>query len=212
MPSDDILDTNYINPNLVPTLPGIGKPYNIQHNIHVQVDDYGLVGLPLEWQKILQASGVIQSSTIPLTSTSTISDQDQETSSLLQLLQQNQDHQHFYAASTNDAPLFTDTLLQQLQHRPLPIIDIVDHESGDLYDDHYDDTSNNTSPITHETCKLLIITTLIIVSRSHHSLFSFLLPTHLSLLLLFLLTYTHSQPPTLLFIKPLMCNLLTLII
>jgi hypothetical protein len=201
LPSDDILDTNYINPNLVPTLPGIGKPYNIQHNIHVQVDDYGLVGLPLEWQKILQASGVIQSSTIPLppTSTSTISDQDQdqEMSSLLQLLQQNQDHQHFYAANTNDAPLFTDTLLQQLQHRPLPVIDIIDHEGGDLYDDHYDDTSNNTSPITHETCKLLIITTLIIVSRSHHSLVSFLQPTHLSLLLLFLLlflpTYTHNR-------------------
>ncbi|SAM07260.1 hypothetical protein [Absidia glauca] len=160
LPSDDILDTNYINPNLVPTLPGISKPYNIQHNIHVQVDDYGLVGLPLEWQKILQASGVIQSSTIPLphppTSTSTISDQDdhdqETTSSLLQLLQQNQDHQHFYAAHTNDAPLFTDTLLQQLQHRPLPVIDIIDHENHDLYDDHYDDTSNNTSPITHETC------------------------------------------------------------
>lgn len=38
----------------------IGKPYNVQHNIHVQVDTTGsgLIGLPLEWQHILEASGV----------------------------------------------------------------------------------------------------------------------------------------------------------
>ncbi|KAI8337633.1 kinase-like domain-containing protein [Chlamydoabsidia padenii] len=146
LPSDDVLNTNYINPNLVPTLPGIGKPYNIQHNVHVQVDDYGLVGLPSEWQKILQASGVIQSSTIPLppppSFTPAVS--DQEGSSILELLLQEQDHQRMYA-TTNDTGIFTDTLLRQLQHRPLPSIDIDD--------DHYDDiTSNNTSPITHETC------------------------------------------------------------
>lgn len=38
----------------------IGKPYNVQHNVHVQVDTTGsgLIGLPLEWQHILEASGV----------------------------------------------------------------------------------------------------------------------------------------------------------
>ncbi|KAI8147570.1 kinase-like domain-containing protein [Fennellomyces sp. T-0311] len=79
LPSDDILDTNYITPHLVPqpvdarpairhhqqrTLKKspsvIGKPYNIQHNVHVQVDTagHGLIGLPVEWQRILAASGV----------------------------------------------------------------------------------------------------------------------------------------------------------
>ncbi|KAI7886772.1 kinase-like protein [Lichtheimia hyalospora FSU 10163] len=76
LPSDDILDTNYINPNLVPQpmdtrrkqsiasdsdSPSIiGKPYNVQHNVHVQVDTTGsgLIGLPMEWQHILEASGV----------------------------------------------------------------------------------------------------------------------------------------------------------
>ncbi|KAI8073107.1 kinase-like domain-containing protein [Gongronella butleri] len=51
LPGDDLLDTNYINPNLVPSLPaGIGKPYNFEHNVHVEVSDYGYVGLPDEWQ------------------------------------------------------------------------------------------------------------------------------------------------------------------
>ena len=38
----------------------IGKPYNVQHNVHVQVDTTGsgLIGLPMEWQHILEASGV----------------------------------------------------------------------------------------------------------------------------------------------------------
>ena len=38
----------------------IGKPYNIQHNVHVQVDTagQGFIGLPDEWQRILAASGV----------------------------------------------------------------------------------------------------------------------------------------------------------
>ncbi|KAI7900090.1 kinase-like domain-containing protein [Cokeromyces recurvatus] len=94
LPSDDILDTHYVTPHLVPSpvkpecksipLPLkqclrneqgmspyfcdsdasqktptlIGKPYNVQHNIHVQVGKYGFKGLPLEWQKILLASGV----------------------------------------------------------------------------------------------------------------------------------------------------------
>jgi hypothetical protein len=36
----------------------IGKPYNVQHNVHVQVGKYGFKGLPVKWQKILLASGV----------------------------------------------------------------------------------------------------------------------------------------------------------
>lgn len=40
----------------VPTL--IGKPYNIQHNVHVEVGQYGYKGLPEKWQMILLASGV----------------------------------------------------------------------------------------------------------------------------------------------------------
>ncbi|ORY98025.1 kinase-like domain-containing protein [Syncephalastrum racemosum] len=73
LPSDDILDTNYINPNLVPppvssksapilrkSASVIGKPYNVHHNIHVQVDTAGagFIGLPPEWKHILSASGV----------------------------------------------------------------------------------------------------------------------------------------------------------
>ncbi|KAI9364709.1 kinase-like domain-containing protein [Pilaira anomala] len=72
LPSDDVMDTHYVTPHLVPspvkperdpstlqkspTL--IGKPYNVQHNIHVQVGKYGFKGLPIKWQKILLASGV----------------------------------------------------------------------------------------------------------------------------------------------------------
>ncbi|CDH52331.1 serine threonine kinase [Lichtheimia corymbifera JMRC:FSU:9682] len=79
LPSDDILDTSFINPNLVPqkneapkrmgklakplkrTASTIGKPFNIQHHIHVQVDASGsqrFVGLPKEWERILEASGI----------------------------------------------------------------------------------------------------------------------------------------------------------
>ncbi|KAI9316365.1 kinase-like domain-containing protein [Dichotomocladium elegans] len=75
LPSDDILDTNYINPNLVPhsidarqkpqlalkkSTPVIGMPFNIKHHVHVQVDTAGsgLIGLPREWRNILAASGV----------------------------------------------------------------------------------------------------------------------------------------------------------
>lgn len=36
----------------------IGKPFNVQHNVHVQVGKYGFKGLPVKWQKILLASGV----------------------------------------------------------------------------------------------------------------------------------------------------------
>ncbi|KAI8336502.1 kinase-like domain-containing protein [Blakeslea trispora] len=72
LPSDDVMDTHYVTPHLVPspikperdpntlnTAPTmIGKPYNVQHNVHVQVDQYGFKGLPLKWQKILIASGI----------------------------------------------------------------------------------------------------------------------------------------------------------
>ncbi|KAI8984038.1 kinase-like domain-containing protein, partial [Mycotypha africana] len=89
LPSDDVLDTHYITPHLVPspvkpernvksttntnnntsthhntcnntsTAPTlIGKPFNVQHNVHVQVGKYGFKGLPLQWQQILIASGV----------------------------------------------------------------------------------------------------------------------------------------------------------
>lgn len=66
-PSDDILDTKYIHPSLVPvselddmstststttTDGGIGQPFNIKHHIHVEVDQDGVgyKGLPKEWQ------------------------------------------------------------------------------------------------------------------------------------------------------------------
>ncbi|KAG1011702.1 hypothetical protein G6F27_003511 [Rhizopus arrhizus] len=85
LPSDDVLDTHYVAPHLVPSpikhekdkktptsphsLPKaflcdskpvmlVGKPYNIQHNVHVEVGQYGYKGLPEKWQKILLASGV----------------------------------------------------------------------------------------------------------------------------------------------------------
>ncbi|KAG1454119.1 hypothetical protein G6F56_007400 [Rhizopus delemar] len=88
LPSDDVLNTHYVAPHLVPSpikheplkkVPSspdsplkaqpldrlcnatcglIGKPYNIQHKVHVQVGQYGYQGLPEKWQKILLASGV----------------------------------------------------------------------------------------------------------------------------------------------------------
>ncbi|KAG1161794.1 hypothetical protein G6F37_002758 [Rhizopus arrhizus] len=94
LPSDDVLDTNYVAPHLVPSpiksecstgskgkkfstttpvisLPKsrrseqnnestmlIGKPYNVQHHVHVEVGKYGYKGLPEKWQRILIASGV----------------------------------------------------------------------------------------------------------------------------------------------------------
>ncbi|KAI8077284.1 kinase-like domain-containing protein [Gilbertella persicaria] len=72
LPSDDVMDTHYVTPHLVPspikperdpstlqrTPTMIGKPFNVQHNVHVQVDQYGFKGLPVKWQKILIASGI----------------------------------------------------------------------------------------------------------------------------------------------------------
>ncbi|CAG8534229.1 556_t:CDS:10 [Acaulospora morrowiae] len=69
-PSDEILNTKYLNPNLVPS-PGsqdisksvnddIGKPYNFKHEIHVYMNDNGLEGLPAEWKKILASNGTAE--------------------------------------------------------------------------------------------------------------------------------------------------------
>ncbi|GAB5590091.1 hypothetical protein Unana1_04991 [Umbelopsis nana] len=74
LPSDDILNTTYINPHLVPSPASkrpprttsnqaadrIGTPFNVQHNVHVQVDQsrVGFTGLPPGWAEILEASGV----------------------------------------------------------------------------------------------------------------------------------------------------------
>ncbi|KAI7890941.1 kinase-like domain-containing protein [Mucor mucedo] len=61
-PSDDILDTTYIHPILVPTSESapssIGLPYNIQHNIHVELDGdgVGFKGLPQEWKDKISTS------------------------------------------------------------------------------------------------------------------------------------------------------------
>lgn len=60
-PSDDILDTTLIHPALVPTtenMDPIGKPFNFQHNIHVEIDRNGIgyKGLPKEWQDVLSAA------------------------------------------------------------------------------------------------------------------------------------------------------------
>ncbi|CAI2169365.1 20546_t:CDS:10 [Funneliformis geosporum] len=70
VPSDEILNTKYINPNLVPS-PGspdtteitgknIGQPYNFKHNIHVDVDENGLVGLPSDWKSMLESAGITE--------------------------------------------------------------------------------------------------------------------------------------------------------
>ncbi|KAI9245438.1 kinase-like domain-containing protein [Sporodiniella umbellata] len=83
LPSGDILDTHHVAPHLVPspvkqdvmskdgtfqatprsksrhdTTMMIGKPYNVQHNVHVEVGKYGYKGLPEKWQHILLASGI----------------------------------------------------------------------------------------------------------------------------------------------------------
>ncbi|CAM0135887.1 hypothetical protein VKS41_001675 [Umbelopsis sp. WA50703] len=65
--SDDVLDTSCISPHLVPApyiiahsskADNISKPYNVQHNIHVQIDkaSYVLQGLPPAWAHQLQGS------------------------------------------------------------------------------------------------------------------------------------------------------------
>ncbi|KAH8548874.1 kinase-like domain-containing protein [Umbelopsis sp. PMI_123] len=68
--SDDLLDTSCISPHLVPApcliahttkADNISKPYNVQHNIHVQVDktSYVLQGLPPAWAHQLQCSNQV---------------------------------------------------------------------------------------------------------------------------------------------------------
>ncbi|PKC06968.1 hypothetical protein RhiirA5_418855 [Rhizophagus irregularis] len=70
VPSDEILNTKYINPNLVPS-PGspdtteitgkkIGQPYNFKHNIHVDIDENGYLGLPPEWKAMLDSAGITE--------------------------------------------------------------------------------------------------------------------------------------------------------
>ncbi|KAG2235940.1 hypothetical protein INT48_004270 [Thamnidium elegans] len=54
-PSDDILDTAFIHPILVPTCESpssISHPFNIKHHIHVELDQDGIgfKGLPQEWK------------------------------------------------------------------------------------------------------------------------------------------------------------------
>ncbi|CAG8658526.1 4207_t:CDS:10, partial [Funneliformis mosseae] len=67
VPSDEILNTKYINPNLVPS-PGspdtteitgknIGQPYNFKHNIHVDVDENGFV---VYWKSMLESAGITE--------------------------------------------------------------------------------------------------------------------------------------------------------
>ncbi|KAL0091719.1 kinase-like domain-containing protein [Phycomyces blakesleeanus] len=81
LPSDDILDTEFINPNLVPSPPysraiqtraqsitaGVGSPYNVCHSVHIQESKIGsgLTGVPEEWEKIIESN-----ITIPETTTS----------------------------------------------------------------------------------------------------------------------------------------------
>ncbi|KAI8086056.1 kinase-like domain-containing protein [Halteromyces radiatus] len=184
LPSDDVLDTNYINPNLVPALPGISKPYNIQHNIHVQMDNFGLVGLPIEWQKILYSSGFMQSSAVNSTSSAPVDDS----------LHTHQRQQQSIHVSTNSNSFTTlsidDTLLQQLQHRPLPTIE---DDNDDSYDDDDDDhtTSNDISPISHETRDTSIV--------DFHMPSSSLSTSSLSLGSQFIDEIIEAMPPTTLY-------------
>nr|CAG8536373.1 13968_t:CDS:10 [Entrophospora candida] len=70
LPSDDILNTKYINPLLVPTLepsdgngaPGknIGIPYNFKHNVHVGLDEAGFMVVPPEWKAQLESAGITE--------------------------------------------------------------------------------------------------------------------------------------------------------
>ncbi|CAO3688554.1 unnamed protein product [Umbelopsis vinacea] len=68
--SDDVLDTSCISPHLVPApyliahktkADNISKPFNVQHNIHVQIDkaSYVLQGLPPAWAHQLQSSNQV---------------------------------------------------------------------------------------------------------------------------------------------------------
>ncbi|KAI8087841.1 kinase-like domain-containing protein [Gilbertella persicaria] len=66
-PSDDILDTTCLHPSLVPICESpqdaaIGQPFNIQHHIHVELDEdgVGFKGLPKEWQHVLSKSSYRQ--------------------------------------------------------------------------------------------------------------------------------------------------------
>ncbi|RHZ78752.1 hypothetical protein Glove_156g86 [Diversispora epigaea] len=72
VPSDGVVNTKYLNPNLVPS-PGysdpdttklagdcIGQPYNFKHEIHVVVNDNGLEGLPSGWKEVLESNGITE--------------------------------------------------------------------------------------------------------------------------------------------------------
>ncbi|CAG8554628.1 13451_t:CDS:10, partial [Racocetra fulgida] len=60
--SDEVLNTKYLKPYLVPS-PGtleqevtgkqIGNPYNFKHKVHVVVDESGFMGLPPQWERSL---------------------------------------------------------------------------------------------------------------------------------------------------------------
>ncbi|KAI9273738.1 kinase-like domain-containing protein [Sporodiniella umbellata] len=57
-PSNDILDTTFIHPSLVPQTShdtSIGQPFNVKHHIHVELDPEGIgfKGLPKAWNEIL---------------------------------------------------------------------------------------------------------------------------------------------------------------
>ena len=57
LPAEIIALINYVPPI-------IGKPFNLQHNIHIEVDPnepLGLKGLPVEWYEKLSKAGIDKS-------------------------------------------------------------------------------------------------------------------------------------------------------
>lgn len=106
------------------------------------MDDYGLVGLPLPWQRALYASGIIQSSSSiqPIHHNSNINDIQPNT-----LI--NQQYHSDLKNMNNHSPYSVDPQ-HQLLHQPPPM-SMID-----------DQVSNITSPIStidDITCKLVYI-------------------------------------------------------
>ncbi|KAL1924520.1 uncharacterized protein VTP21DRAFT_4174 [Calcarisporiella thermophila] len=72
LPGDDVLNTKYINPHLVPTplqqraepFRGelIGRPYNVRHVVHLEPEDVDVnsIDLPQEWMDFLKSFGVTE--------------------------------------------------------------------------------------------------------------------------------------------------------
>ncbi|KAJ9071008.1 hypothetical protein DSO57_1001778 [Entomophthora muscae] len=79
VPYDDLINTKGLDPNLIPVVSentpkvkclGISRPFNVNHDFHVDLDSFGsfsLSGLPGDWVQKLTSSGFQLNSLSPIT-------------------------------------------------------------------------------------------------------------------------------------------------